>query len=117
MLVPDGAFDHDGVFVAADPPDDDDVRQLLLRAGRRVIALLRRFFGDDESRRREVDGLLQALDATSATPAPALFPRTERRAALSAFVETFSLHAATRVMASDRRGLCRLCAYGARGAL
>jgi hypothetical protein len=46
-----------------------------------------------------------------------LFPRTERRAALSAFVEGFSLHAATRVMASDRRGLWRLCAYGARGAL
>jgi hypothetical protein len=117
VLVPDGAFDHDGVFVAADPPDDDDVRQLLLRAGRRVIALLRRFFGEDEPRRGEIDGLLEALDATSATPAPALFPRTERRAALSAFVEGFSLHAATRVMASDRRGLWRLCASGARGAL
>ena len=40
-----------------------------------------------------------------------------RRAPLSAFIEGFSLHAATRVMASDRRGLWRLCAYGARGAL
>ena len=117
VLVPDGAFDHDGAFVAADPPDDDDVQELLVRAGRRVIALLRRFFDEDEPRRREIDGLLQALDATSATPAPALFPRIERRAALSAFVEGFSLHAATRVMASDRRGLWRLCAYGARGAL
>jgi cell division septation protein DedD len=117
VLVPDGAFDEHGVFVAADPPDDEDVRKLLLRAGRRVVALLRRFFGDDDARRREIDGLLEALDATSATPAPALFPRTERRAALSAFVEGFSLHAATRVMASDRRGLWRLCAYGARGAL
>ena len=36
---------------------------------------------------------------------------------MSAFVEGFSLHAATRVMASDRRGLWRLCAYGARGAV
>jgi hypothetical protein len=36
---------------------------------------------------------------------------------LSAFIEGFSLHAATRVMASDRRGLWRLCAYGARGAV
>jgi len=34
-----------------------------------------------------------------------------------ALVEGFSLHAATRVMASDRRGLWRLCAYGARGAV
>ncbi len=117
VLVPDGAFDDHGVFVAADPPDDEDVRTLLVRTGRRVIAVLRRFFDNDEPRRREIDGLLQALDATSATPAPALFPRTERRASLSAFVEGFSLHAATRVMASDRRGLWRLCAYGARGAL
>ena len=45
-----------------------------------------------------------------------LFPRDARRAPLSAFIEGFSLHAATRVMASDRRGLWRLCAYGARGA-
>jgi hypothetical protein len=41
--------------------------------------------------------------------------RTERRAPLSAFVEGFSLYAATRVMASDRRGLWCLCAYGAGG--
>jgi hypothetical protein len=34
-----------------------------------------------------------------------------------AFIEGFSLHAATRVLASDRRGLWRLCAYGARGAV
>jgi hypothetical protein len=45
-----------------------------------------------------------------------LFPRDVRRAPLSAFIEGFSLHAATRVMASDRRGLWRLCAYGARRA-
>jgi hypothetical protein len=70
VLVPDGAFDENGGFVAADPPDDEDVRTLLLGAGRRVVALLRRFFGDDDARRREIDGLLQALDATSATPAP-----------------------------------------------
>ena len=117
MLVPDGAFDEHGVFVAADPPDDADVGQLLVRAGRRVIALLRRFFDDDDARPRELDGLLEALDTSSATPAPALFPRPERRASLSAFLEGCSLHAATRVTASDRRGLWRLCAYGARGAL
>ena len=117
VLVPDGAFDDDGVFVAAEPPEDADVRAILLRAGRRVIALLHRFFADDEQRCQETDDVLAALDAASASPQPTLFPRTERRAPLSAFIEGFSLHAATRVMASDRRGLWRLCAYGARGAV
>jgi hypothetical protein len=46
-----------------------------------------------------------------------LFPRDARRAPLSAFIDGFSLHAATRVMVSDRRGLWRLCAYGARSAV
>jgi Putative transposase len=109
VLVPDGAFDHDGVFVV------DEVRELLTCAGR-VVALLHRFF-DDDGRRREIDCLLESLDAASATPHPALFSRTARRAPLAAFIEGYSLHAATRVMASDHRGLWRLCAYGARGAL
>jgi hypothetical protein len=119
VLVPDGAFDDDGVFVADEAPDDNDVHKLLLRAGRKVIAVLQRSFNEhnDDSRRREVDRLLASLDAASATPSPALFPRTDRRAPLSAFIDGFSLHAATRVMASDRRGLWRLCAYGARGAV
>jgi hypothetical protein len=134
VLVPDGAFDahrarersdlakcpvptDDGVFVAALAPGDDDLKEILLRAGRRVVALLSRFFADDHDRRHEVDRLLQQLDASSATPQPSLFSRHERRASLSAFVEGFSLHAATRVLASDRRWLWRLCAYGARGAL
>ena len=89
----------------------------MVRTGRRVVALLHRFFNDDDDRRREIDRLLESLDAASATPLPPLFPRDERRAPLSAFIEGFSLHAATRVMASDRRGLWRLCAYGARGAV
>lgn len=119
VLAPDGGFDEDGVFVAQEPPNEEDVRDLLVRAGRRVIALLRRFFVDDDDRRREIDRVLQALDAASASPPPALFqvPSPQRRASLSAFIEGFSLHAATRVPASDRRGLWRLCAYGARGAI
>ena len=64
----DGAFDDDGIFVAADAPADDDVCDLLVRAARRVAALLRRFFEDDEQRLHEVDGLLSALDAASAKP-------------------------------------------------
>jgi hypothetical protein len=117
VLVPDGAFDDDGVFVADEAPDDGDVREILVRAGRRVVALLHRFFDDNDERRREIDRLLESLDAASATPQPSLFPRAGRRAPLSAFIEGFSLHAATRVLASDRRGLWRLCAYGARGAV
>ncbi len=116
VLVPDGAFDDDGVFVADEAPNDDDVRRIMVRAGRRVMSKLHRFFDDDE-RRREIDRLLESLDASSATPQPVLFPRDAQRAPLSAFIEGFSLHAATRVMASDRRGLSRLCAYGARGAV
>ena len=119
VLVPDGAFDDDGHFVADDPPDDDDVRRIMVRAVRRVMSKLHRFFDDDDDddeRRREIDRLIESLDATSATPQPVLFPRDARRAPLSAFIEGFSLHTATRVMASDRRGLWRLCAYGARGA-
>ena len=115
VLVPDGAFDDDGVFVADEAPNDDDVRRIMVRAGRRVMSKLHRFFDDDDERRREIDRLLESLDATSATPQPVLFPRDARRAPLSAFIEGFSLHAATRVMASDRRGLWCLCAYGARG--
>jgi hypothetical protein len=76
VLVPDGACDDDGVFVADEAPDDNDVHKLLLRAGRKVIAVLQRSFNehDDDSRRREVDRLLASLDAASATPSPALFP-------------------------------------------
>jgi len=110
VLVPDGAFNDDGVFVADEAPDDDDVRRIMVRAGRRVMSKLRRLFTDDDERQREIDRLLEALDtldAASATPQPVLIPRDARRAPLSAFVEGFSLHAATRVMASDRRGLWR----------
>ena len=89
----------------------------MMRAGRRVMSKLHRFFDDDDQRRREIDRTIESLDAASATPQPVPFPRDARRAPLSAFIEGFSLHAATRVMASDRRGLWRLCAYGARGAL
>ena len=46
--------------------------------------------GDDDKRRREVDRLLESLDAASAQPA--LLPRIERRETPSAFVEGFSLH-------------------------
>jgi hypothetical protein len=76
------------------------------------MSTLRRFFNDDDERQREVDRLLESLDAASAIPQPVLFPRDARRAPLSAFIEGFSLHAATRVMASARRGLWRLCADG-----
>jgi hypothetical protein len=122
VLVPDGAFDahcareqselakcpvptDDGVFVADEAPDNDDVRRIMVRAGRRVMSKLSRFFEDDDERRREIDRLLESLDAASATSQPVLFPRDARRAPLSAFIERFSLQVATRVMASGRRRL------------
>ena len=58
------------------------------------MSKLHRFFDDDHYRRREIDRLLESLDAASATPQPVLFPRDARRAPLSAFIEGFSLHAA-----------------------
>ena len=54
VLVPDGAFDDDGVFVADEAPNDDDVRRIMVRAGRRVMSKLHRFFDDDDERRREI---------------------------------------------------------------
>ena len=57
VLVPDGAFDDDGVFVADEAPNDDDVRRIMVRAGRRVMSKLHRFFDDDDERRREIDRL------------------------------------------------------------
>ena len=87
------------------------------RGGRRVLQLLGRFFAGDDHRAREVDGLFAALDKASAQPSPTFVPMPVRRAPLSAFVEGFSLHAATQVMASDREALSGLCAYGAREAL
>jgi hypothetical protein len=80
VLVPDGAFDEDGVFVADEAPDDDDVREILVRAGRRVVALLHRFFDDNDDRRRENNRLLESLASASATPQPSLFPRDGRPA-------------------------------------
>ena len=45
VLVPDGAFDDEGMLIANEPPDDADVRAVRLCAGRRVITLLHRASG------------------------------------------------------------------------
>ncbi len=74
------------------------------------MSKLHRFFNDDDERRREIDRTLESLDAASATPQPVLFPCDARRSLSSAFIERFWLHAATRVMASDRLCLCGCCA-------
>jgi hypothetical protein len=102
VLVPDGGFDDDGIFVADEAPNDDDVRRIMARAGRRVMSRLHSYFDDDDERRREIDRLLQSLDAASATPQPVLFPRDARRVPLSAFIEGFSLPALARETLDDR---------------
>jgi hypothetical protein len=60
----------------------------MVRAGRRVMSTPRRFFDDDE-RPREIDRLIESLDAASATPQPVLVPSDAQRAPLSAFIEAF----------------------------
>ena len=75
VLAPDGDGDGIGRFFADEPPSD--------ARGRRPLG---------------------APDRASATPTPTQFPLPARRAPLSAFIKGFSLHAATRVMASHRKG-------------
>jgi hypothetical protein len=38
----------------------------MVRAGRRLMSTLHRFFNDEDDRRREIDRLLESLDASAA---------------------------------------------------
>jgi hypothetical protein len=112
VLVPDGVFDDEGTFRALPTPSDDDVRRLLERAAKRIWRALEGELAQTE------DDALTALDAASLaseqTSMPFVPPPHKK---LCATLEGFSLHAATRVCASDRKALYRLCHYGARGAI
>ncbi|MCC6271301.1 MAG: transposase [Microbacteriaceae bacterium] len=114
MLVPDGVFDDKGTFRPLPDPTHDDVRRLLERAARRISRALEREFEESSD---ELDALA-SLDAAALVPSQtsmSFAPPPEKH--LCAALQGFSLHAATRVRASDRKALYRLCHYGARGAI
>jgi hypothetical protein len=120
-LVPDGVFvpREGGVrFEALPPPTQAEVERLLRVVRHRVLRLL------------ENRGALPAQgpeDAQQAYQAHSLQQRLRwleldvllppNKQPRCSFLEGFSLHANTHLHANDRRGLERLCRYGARGAL
>jgi len=116
VVVPDGVFDDEGSFRSLPAPTDDDVLRLVEQVARRVTRALE---GEmTESSDGDDDEALTALDAASLSShqtALSFTPAPKKK--LCAALGGFSLHAATRVRASDRKGLYRLCHYGARGAL
>ena len=113
VLVPDGVFAMDGVFHRLSRPRDEHVEDLLGKSAVRVLRLLERELGDDDNDGRSALALLEAaalkpVARSHGEPAP-------KR--LTAFLEGFSLHAATHIHENDRLGLERWCRYGARGAI
>lgn len=112
-LVPDGVFDDDGTLHPLPPPTDADVQRLLERTAGRITRAL-----EAELPQTDDDDPFGALDAASLAPRqPALSFVPPPAKKLCAALAGFSLHAATRVRASDKKALYRLCHYGARGAL
>lgn len=113
VLVPDGVFAMDGVFHRLSRPRAEHVEDLLGKTAVRVLRLLERELGDDDNDDRSALALLEAaalkpVARSHGEPAP-------KR--LTAFLEGFSLHAATHIHENDRLGLERWCRYGARGAI
>ena len=118
-VLPDGVFalpapdEEPASFIALPPPKTEEVARLLPRVVKRVKRCMTRYFegrSDDD-----------ALDAMDALAAASMASRKDgdgdleqRRGRQEAFLEGFSLHAATHLHANDRAGLERLCRYGAR---
>jgi len=119
-VMPDGVFavpapdEERASFIAQPPPKTEEVERLLARVVLRVTRCMSKYFegrSDDE-----------ALDAMDALAAASMEARKDsdverRQGRQEAFLEGFSLHAATHLHANDRAGLERLCRYGARGPL
>lgn len=122
-LIPDGVWQEhpDGTvtFHPLPPPSDADVDAIAARVVRRAARLLARrdadLAGDDEP-----DALAHAQAEAVQTPLalaePAPEPARARRP-LCAFLDGFSLHAATVVAADDRAALERLARYLLRPAI
>jgi len=119
VVVPDGVFtatDDGGgaAFHRLPNPSDDDVEKLLRVTAARIVRMLRKEVDDDG---KDADALA-ALEAASLQTKPASSMSNDPpKKRLSAFLEGFSLHAATHIHENDRLGLERLCRYGARGAI
>ena len=119
-VMPDGVFavpapdEERASFIALPPPTTEEVEHLLTRVVKRVTRCMTRYF---EGRSDDV-----ALDAMDALAAASMATRKDgalerRQGRQEAFLEGFSLHAATHLHGNDRAGLERLCRYGARGPL
>jgi hypothetical protein len=113
VLAPDGVFDDEGVFHHLPAPTDDVVHRLLLRTAQRLLREAGTELDDDDA---QGDALL-SLEQGSLAQRQAALPPTKAPRPLTAALGGFSLHAATRIAATDRKGLYRLCRYGARGAV
>lgn len=132
ILIPDGVWvagaDGSPTFVAVAPPTDADIQQLVERTAARVVRLLqRRGLLDPEAPDplAQDQPLLAALTAASIQGRVATGPRAgqrlrrrltdpaegQRTAPLCYAARGFSLHAATRVAATDRERLEHLCRY------
>ena len=114
--MPDGLFDDDGSFQHLPSLHDEDVEHVLSKTIRNIVRTCgESILGGDETEPSAL-GLLdgQALVPLSSSPRPDKPPEYKP---LTAREQGFTLHAATRVAASNPRGLFRLCACGARGAI
>ena len=116
VVMADGLFDDDGSFQHPSPLHDQDIEHVLSKTIRNIVRTCGESILEGEETEPSALSLLngQALVSLSSSPRPYI-PRGYKP--LTAREQGFTLHAGTRVAASNPRGLFRLCAYGARGAI
>ena len=133
VLMLDGVYvsaeNADGpIFVPAPALGDEDVQQIIATAAKRMVRLLQRRGILDDAQSDELaeqEPLLAAISAASVQGQVATGERAGKRVRrlladpaagirsgpLCFAARGFSLHAATRIVATDRTGLERLCRY------
>jgi hypothetical protein len=114
-MMPDGVFDQDGTFFKVRKPRQHEIEQLLYNMAEKTLKLLANKFAESDEVEfdHEYDRLLASSVNVGRAPKDIEFPELNGR--LSANLEGFSLHAATRIHENDRAGRQRLLSYGARG--
>ena len=103
-------------FNISPPLHDEDVEHVLSKTIRNIVrACGESILGEDDTE----PSALGLLDGQALVPlsSPPRLDKPPEYKPLTARAQGFTLHAATRVAASNPRGLFRLCAYGARGAI